>query len=177
MEELTISYFNSAYDDMYDNVIAYVITRCNDVAFVEDIVQDTFSDFYNLLCRKGIDYINQRDAIIMKIAKYKVYKYYAKKAKQSYCIPLEVIEQSKDYNYLADDSYEVEDKYINKDLKDRIWVTIKEMPKDVQKIFALRYYLDKSIADIAEIMSLTESNVKHKIYRTIEKLRKLYQKE
>ncbi|NCA67602.1 MAG: hypothetical protein EOM87_06015, partial [Clostridia bacterium] len=88
MEELTNAYFNSAYDEMYGKVIAYVITKCSNLDYVEDIVQDTFSEFYNLLERKGVKYINNRQAVIMRIAKFKVYKYYSLKSRQKNHIPL-----------------------------------------------------------------------------------------
>ncbi|NCA67260.1 MAG: hypothetical protein EOM87_04255 [Clostridia bacterium] len=62
-------------------------------------------------------------------------------------------------------------------LIDQIWGIIKSMPTEIQRVFMLHYYLDKTIKEIAEELKLTESNVKHKLYRTILKIRTIYKKE
>jgi DNA-directed RNA polymerase specialized sigma24 family protein len=43
----------------------------------------------------------------------------------------------------------------------------------VKKVFALFYEADLSIAKIAENLSISESNVKHKLYRTLKEIRSI----
>ena len=47
----------------------------------------------------------------------------------------------------------------------------KENPEIIQKVFFLYYYLGLSIKEIAEELNITESNVKHYIYRTLSELK------
>ncbi|HHU43712.1 MAG: hypothetical protein QM214_00045 [Bacillota bacterium] len=37
MSELITSYFNQVYDQTYSEVMAYLMTRCRDINYVEDI--------------------------------------------------------------------------------------------------------------------------------------------
>jgi RNA polymerase sigma-70 factor (ECF subfamily) len=46
-------------------------------------------------------------------------------------------------------------------------------PEDVQKIFYLMYDVGLSISEIAQALSISESNVKNKLYRTLKELRNL----
>lgn len=178
MNELINTYFNITYDKMYSKVIAYVVSKCSDINYVEDIVQDTFTEFYNLLRRKGKTYIQKEEAIILKIAKTKVYKYYSLKQKLKIFIPLTKKNKEDEETENLEIVYEdVEEKYINEYTIKEIWQIIGSTPADVQKIFVLYYYSDKKIKEIAEELKLTESNVKHKLYRTLEKIRKLYKTE
>ncbi len=175
MEELTNAYFNSAYDQMYGKGVAYVVKKCSNLDYVEDIVQDTFSEFYQLLQRKGEGYIKDLNALVMRLAKIKVYKYYSLKERLKKIVPLTRIDpDGKEYDYIESDTYEVEDKIIDACLIKDIWSIIRSMPLNVQKVFVLHYYFDKTIREVALELGLTESDVKHKLYRTIEKIRSIY---
>lgn len=174
MDELTNAYFNSAYDELYEKVLAYVVTKCNKLEYVEDIVQDTFGEFYSLLEKRGLKYIKNREALIFKIAKFKVYRYYTLKERLKRNISLTKEDGDGAEYDLAADTYEVEDRIINQCLIEDIWSIIMSMPVAVQKVFVLHYYFDKTIKEVAEILHLGESDVKHKLYRTIEKIRDIY---
>ena len=54
---------------------------------------------------------------------------------------------------------------------------IEQKPPDVKKIFYLFYNIGLSIPEIAGELSLSESGVKNKLYRTIKELRNLLMKE
>ncbi len=175
MDELTNAYFNSAYDELYEKVLAYVVTKCSNLDYVEDIVQDTFGEFYKLLERKGHKYIKNREALIFRIAKFKVYKYYSLKERLKRNISLTKEDgDGAEYDIIQAEAYEVEDRLVNQCLLDEIWSIIKSMPIAVQKVFVLHYYFDKTIKEVAQELNLGESDVKHKLYRTIAKIRKIY---
>lgn len=175
MEELTIAYFNSTYDEMYDKVLAYIVKKCNNLDYVEDIAQETFGEFYKLLESRGVKYIKNRNAIVFRIAKTKVFKYYSLRDKLKKIVPLKKTDkEGSEYDYIQVENYDIEDKIVNESLLKEIWSIIKSMPVTVQKVFVLHYYFDKTIKEVAEELNLTESNVKHKLYRTIEKIRNIY---
>lgn len=169
------TFFNAAYDKNYRKVMAFVVAKCSDVGYVEDIVQEVFTDFFGILAKKGISHIKNEHALLMKIAKIRVYKYYSLKTRLRNLVPLikksEEGEESENFEFEYGD---VEESYINSYTVKEVWRQIRQYPADVQKIFVLHFNLDKPLKEVAELLSMTESNVKHKLYRTIEKLRKVY---
>jgi DNA-directed RNA polymerase specialized sigma24 family protein len=48
---------------------------------------------------------------------------------------------------------------------------------EIRKIFYLYYYMNLSIAEIAEALSTKESTIKNKLYRTINEFRNRYREE
>jgi RNA polymerase sigma-70 factor (ECF subfamily) len=58
---------------------------------------------------------------------------------------------------------------------DEIRRFIEQKPQDVKKVFYLFYDAGHSIPEIAQLLSMSESNVKHKLYRTLKELRAILQ--
>lgn len=54
---------------------------------------------------------------------------------------------------------------------DYVWKYLLKKKEIIQKVFFLYYYLGLSIKEIAEELNITESNVKHYIYRTLSELK------
>jgi RNA polymerase sigma-70 factor (ECF subfamily) len=50
---------------------------------------------------------------------------------------------------------------------------IQSKPEDVQKVFYLMYDVDLPISEIAQALSMSESGVKNKLYRTLKELRSI----
>lgn len=175
MDELKYTFFNAAYDKNYRKVMAFVVAKCSDMGYVEDIVQEVFADFFGIIDKKGISHIKNETALLMKIAKIRVYRYYSLKARLKNLVPLtkknEEGEETENFDFQYGD---VEESYINSYTIKEVWQQIRQFPTDIQKIFALHFNLDKPLKEVAELLGMTESNVKHKLYRSIGKLRKSY---
>ncbi len=175
MDELKYTFFNAAYDKYYRKVMTFVVTKCSDMGYVEDIVQEVFADFFGIIDKKGVSHIKNEAALLMKIAKIRVYRYYSLKARLKNLVPLtkknEEGEETENFDFKYAD---VEESYINSYTIKEVWRQIRQFPTDIQKIFALHFNLDMPLREVAALLGMTESNVKHKMYRTIEKLRKLY---
>jgi len=60
---------------------------------------------------------------------------------------------------------------------EEVWAALSRKSQDVQKIFYLYYYCELKLSEIAAELGLSESNVKHKLYRTLQELREHYRKE
>lgn len=176
MDEFMHTYFNESYDKLYNKVAAYAVSKCSDLSYVEDIVQETFAEFYKILLKKGVEYIKNQQALLLKIAKVKVYKYYFYKKKHKNTVQL--IENENEGECLEIEYGEVEDDLINNYVvKEELGALIKNLPMDVQKVFLLHYNLDKTLKDIAIELKMSESNVKHKLFRSLEKIRRVYKVE
>ena len=57
------------------------------------------------------------------------------------------------------------------DMNIEIWEVISHLPEREKTIIILRFYEDKSLTEIAEIMQENLSTVKSRLYRTLKKLR------
>ena len=64
---------------------------------------------------------------------------------------------------------------IDKLLLEEVNQFIKQKPQDVKKVFYLFYDVGLTIPEISKALSMSESNVKHKLYRTLKELRTLLQ--
>jgi len=72
--------------------------------------------------------------------------------------------------YLTDNT---EDYVVNQILLENSRKFIQQKPADIKKIFYLFYDVGLTIPEIAKELSLTESNVKNKLYRTVKEIQNL----
>lgn len=162
-------HFNEIYDKTYSKVLKYVITKCSDMSYIQDIMQNIYLNLYNTILKKN-DYIKDETAFVYFLAKRELFKYYNLKNKVLNIfsnIDLEDLE-----NILPDDEL-IEVEIMNKENFDIIWKYLKKESLETQKIIALYYMEGVGIKKISMLLNLNENTVKTKIYRTISKIRKI----
>ena len=71
----------------------------------------------------------------------------------------------------------MEEEFITKENVKEIWEYVNKKDVLIAKIFYLYYVCDLKIYEIAEELNLTESTVKHKLYRTLDELKSKYRKD
>ena len=71
------------------------------------------------------------------------------------------------------DSFIMENSVVNQIMLENAREYIQRKPADVRKIFYLFYDVGITIPEIARELSMSESNVKHKLYRTIKELQNI----
>lgn len=71
------------------------------------------------------------------------------------------------------DAFLTEDFVADKLMLKNIRSLLQSKPQDVKKIFYLFYDLGQSIPEIAKALMMSESSVKHKLYRTLKEIRNL----
>lgn len=164
------AFFNELYDSTHEKVLAYIIAKCGKTEDIADIFQETYTEIVNIICKRGTAYIKNQEAFVIKIAKCKVYQHYTIRQRLhkfteacnfEECDPhIEMVEEiSLDERIIQQSTIEVAFLYLAQ--KDEL----------TKKIFYLHYYMDKSIKEIAELLSVKESNVKNRLYRTLKELR------
>lgn len=174
MVDPKISFFNKIYDDTFAKVASFVVAKCGKVQDVEDILQEIYIEFYNLVIKKGIDYIINPEALVMQIAKFKLHKHY-KAAESRKDIEPYLLENKDGEQYEQDLSdIDVFDALVNNQTINEIWNILQKKEQVVQKIFTLYYYFGNTICEIAIYLETSESYVKHKLYRTLQEIRKIY---
>ena len=170
------SRFNEIYDSTNKSVLAFIASRCANTSDINDIFQDTYMELYQILNKHGADYIADGKAYVFRIAKRKLARYYSLLKRLQMFIPVLIKTTDNEEIELSDteiDSILMEDCVVNQIMLENAYKYIEQKPADTRKIFYLFYNAGLSISEIAEELSLSESSVKNKLYRTIKELRNL----
>lgn len=172
------SRFNEIYNSTYITVLAFVTSKCKSTSDIHDIVQDTYIELYKILEKRGVDYVRNNKAILIRIAKQKLYRYYSLMERLRLFVPMTVTNEDGDEIELPDleaEAFLTEQFTVDQIMLGDVRRLILQKPNDVRKVFYLFYDVGFSIPEIAKALSMSESNVKHKIYRTLKELRNLLQ--
>jgi len=172
------SLFNEIYDFTNKPVLAFITAKCANTADINDIFQETYIELYKLMQKRGADYITDAKALVFRLAKQKISRHYSLFKRLNIFVSMTAKSENEDE---ADFSDSIADLFLIEDfVTDRIMIDnakrfIKRKPEDVKKIFYLFYEMDKTIPEISEMLSLSESNVKNKLYRTLKELKEVLQ--
>jgi len=171
----TASRFDEIYDSTRKKVLAFITARCGRTADISDVFQETYIELYNLLEKRGADYVTNENALVMRIAKQKIAKHYSFLERLKMFVSLtSKDDEDVDFTDFEADSFSVETFVVNDILLENAWQFIKSKPEDVRKVFYLMYDVGLTIPEIAKSLSMNESNVKNKLYRTLKELRNLF---
>lgn len=158
--------FDKIYNDTYQKVLKYVICKCSNIEDVKDIVQNIYIDLYKKLSTTNIVNI---DNYIIGIAKNKVKDYYRFRYKTK-LISLFFSNEEKEILDEIPTEQDIEKELILKEDIDLIWKYLRKKKVIISKVFYLYYYLNLSIKEISLELNITESSVKHYLYRTLKEL-------
>lgn len=150
--------FDKVYNESYKDISRYVLLNANNITDVKDILQNIYLEVY-----KNIDKITDKN-YIFGIAKNILKKYYR-------------------FKFIRKNDTEITDNIksninLEKTIMDKfdtelVWKYLKKKNQIIAKIIYLYYYEELTIKEIANILNLTESNVKNYIYRTLNELRRI----
>ena len=163
--------FTQLYEETYDELLKYIVTHCSNLEDANEILQDTYLDFYRAL-KRGIIMQDPRNYLFA-IAKNKVKKHYTLFYRFK---TISLFTSIKDTNneiqdLIADDTDLEEQIMINLEIEE-VWAHLKQKKQIIQKVFMLYYYFEMTHKEIAEALSISESSVKNYLYRTLKELRK-----
>lgn len=169
--------FEKIYESTKQKILVYIISKCQRTADIEDIFQETYLELFKVIETKGTNYITNEQAFLIKLAKQKIYRHYTLKDKLKKILSLE--ENISDI--YEDESFQdirsLEDEITDRMMAEQILCEIQNKSEDIQKIFYLYYNMDLKLNEIAVNLSMSESNVKHKLYRTLQQIRNSVNKE
>ena len=169
-----LSKFNKIYDETYSDVLKYVIIKCHNINNANDIVQDTYLEFWKILNKKDIEESNIRSYLIG-IAINKIKRYYSLLDRIK---TISLFDKDKNIDLDLKSNFDIENLIIKNNDWNLIWDYIKNKKnQDIPKIFYLYYKLEMSIKEISEELEVTESYVKNLIYRTLKELSTTFGKE
>ena len=170
VDQETLKTFDELYDKTYNNVLKYVICNCSNIEDVKDIVQNIYLELLKVIDKKNT--INNHKSYIMGIAKNKVKEYYRFNYKAK-IISLFSKKEDIDLMDTIPSNIDIQKELITKEDLQFIWNYLKNKKVIISKVFYLYYYNNLSIKDIAIDLHISESNVKHYLYRTIQELKNI----
>jgi len=172
----------SRFDEIYSStkkaVLTLVTAKCGNTADISDIIQETYMELYMVLRKRGADYVTNEKAFVMKLAKQKIARHYSLMDRLRVFISFAPADEDGQGVELSDvdvNGFLMEDFAINSSLLETARQFIVSKPEVVKKVFYLFYDLGLSIPEIGQTLSLSESNVKNKLYRTLKELRDVLQ--
>lgn len=168
IDQEALKTFDELYNETYSNVLRYVVINCSNAEDIRDIVQNVYLELLHVLNKRKK--INDYVSYIIGITKNKVNEYYRFKYKVKF---IDLFSKKEDINLLENvpDKIDLEDIVIRNEDMSFIWEFLKNKKIIIFKIFYLYYFNDLSIKTIAKELDITESNVKHYLYRTLNELK------
>jgi len=160
--------------------LTFITAKCGRVADISDIFQDTYLELYQLLDKRGVDYVTNEKALVLRIAKRKVAKYYSLMERLKIFVSMTTTNEDGEDIELSEleaDTFLTEDFTINQMMFEYVRKAIEQKSEVVKKVFYLFYDVGLTIPEIAKELSISESSVKNNLYRTIKELRNLLNEE
>ncbi len=151
--------FRMLYDSLADRLFGYVASRTGSRADALDVVQDIFIDLWSALGRFSYRSDGHFYSFVFTIAKRKLYRHYKDGGRTESIDDLS-----------ADDHPRVEADITDRDGMREL---VEKLPEKYRDVIVLRYWSDMPFAEIADALDTTESNVKVRHHRALEKLRDL----
>ena len=170
------SRFDEIYDSTRKDVLTFITARSGRTADVADIFQETYMELYKILVNRGVDYVTHEKALVMRIAKRKIAKHYSLLERLKIFVSMTFVNEDEEEVNLLEleaDDFSTDEFAVNNIMLENARQFIKSKPDDVRKVFYLMYDVGLTIPEIAQALSMSESNVKNKLYRTLKELRKL----
>lgn len=167
--------FEQIYQITYNKVLYYILAKCGKVSEVEDILQETYAELFQVLTEKGSAYIAMPEGFVMQLAKSKVYRYYSEKEwvqAKAFVETAEVVAGA-DINETVyhNRNEEWEDTLIDKLAANEIMEYLSQKDELTREIFYQHYFQDKTLKEIAESSGIKETTVKKRLYRTLKELK------
>lgn len=175
IDQLNLKQFNSIYKKTYDQVLKYIVCKCSNMDDVNDIIQETYFEFYNAM-KKNMRIENIENYIIG-IAKNKVKKHYTLLYKLKTVSLFSSISEEIELIDTIKSDVDIEKIIIDTDNTEKIWNYLKSKKIIIQKIFYLYYELDLTIKEISKELNIGESYTKNCLYRTLKELQKFLGKD
>lgn len=164
--------FGEIFDMYHDNIFGYVMRRVGNIQITQDVVSETFFKALDRLWQfnwRGISI----SSWLFRIANNEINQHFRKKDNKAYSLD-EFMEENgfdieSDVNIL-EEVIEQEKELMRAEEWRKARVEIENLPKKYQEVITLRYFEDKKIKEIAEILNKKEGTIKSLLSRGISKL-------
>ena len=164
--------FGVLFDMYYDAIFGYVLKRVGNVHIAQDIVSETFFKALDRLWQfrwRGISI----SSWFYRIASNEINQYFRKNKHNPHSLDTLLEEQG----FELPDDVDVLEEILKQEyelLQAKEWQVVRKhmevLPEKYQEVLALRYFEDKKVSEIAEILGKKEGTVKSLLSRAVSKL-------
>ncbi|ADU24132.1 RNA polymerase sigma factor [Ruminococcus albus] len=161
------SKFQKIYDDTYDYIYRYIMSKADTRENAEDLIQNVYLTFYRKML-SGATVLNPKH-YLLRIAKNDLADHYGSAAERRNRITVENI----------DDHFDIPDEDALTTLEQTECTAYEEVMEQLKKsditafnIFMLHFGQGLTLKETAKALSMEESTVKTKMYRMLKKLQK-----
>lgn len=155
--------FEEIYNSTYNYILKYIICRCSNLDDVNDILQETYTEFYKVL-KRNYEVKNDK-AFLIRIAKNKIIENFNQKKVKMFS------NYYKNEEIDFDAGIDIEEDFITKYNIEKVWKYLKNKDQTIAKIFYLHFSLEMTFKEISEELSMKEATVKTNLYRMLEKMK------
>jgi len=162
--------FDEMYNATHKAVLTFITAKCRRTADIQDIFQETYMELYQVLQKRGENYITNPQAFVLRLARQKLARHYSLQERLNMFVSSNALtedDESIDIFEMESDAFLTEDFVVEQALIDEAKQYIHSQPEMVQKMFYLFYDVGLTIAEVAEALNVSESQVKNKLYRNI----------
>ena len=166
--------FSIIFNEYYQKILNYILRRVGSISISEDIASDVFLKTFKSLNKfKWLDI--PFSAFLYRVANNEIVSYYRFNNRHK-VISLDKVLEDKNIEPASDEDIHKELESLEQDIarhKEFIEIqkSISSLPLKYQEVISLRFFENKKIYEIAEILNKKEGTVKSLIYRGLEKLR------
>lgn len=160
--------FAPLYDSYFERIFQFIYRRTEEETLTADLTSQTFLKALQYLKKytfTGVPF----SAWLYRIASNEINKHYRNNRKLNFLFSLEEFrlrEILKEYDESEIDNQNQIENLIN---------ALKELPEDVLSVLELRFFEEKGFKEIAFILNISESGVKMRTYRALNRLKKILQ--
>ena len=175
-ESAIASRFDEIYTATHRAALTFITAKCARTADISDIFQDTYMELYQVLQKRGADYIANDKAFVLRLARQKLARHYSLQQKLRMFVSAYTAGddgEDVDFTDFEADAFLIEDFVVQQATLDAAREYIHSRPEIVQKVFYLLYDVGLTIGETAAALEISESQVKNKLYRSLKELRKL----
>ena len=143
--QINLYKFNEIYDKTHLDLLKYVIIKCHNINDANDIMQETYLEFWNIINKKELSDINIKSYLIG-IANNKIKKHYTLLQKFKTISLFGINDKDRELIESLEDGMNINEIIIQKDNWNTIWKFIKSKKnQDIPKVFYLYYKDRKSV--------------------------------
>lgn len=165
--------FGVIFDRYYDNIFGYILRRVGNTQITQDIVSETFFKALNKLWQFRWRNISI-SSWLYRIATNEMNQHFRKQKNNPYSLNALLEEKEfeiEDKVNILEEAIEQERELIKAENWKKVRKQIEEMPEKYQEVLTLRYFENKKINEIADILNKKEGTIKSLLSRAISRLK------
>ncbi len=163
--------FGQLYDQNFGRIFGYVLRRTASVPVAQDVTSEVFFKALKNLGKfrwQGIPF----SAWLYRIASHEIANHYRKKGREA-AHAMSALGEDRAGNPLSVETTHAEDILMRHEEYLSLHMAITQLPPKYQEVITLRYFEDKQIREIAQIIGKREGTVKSLLHRGLERMRNL----